>query len=100
VRYSGASGFAIVLHMRHRAPIIPQPSFFGCLKRLPIRSTYGSIVTTAFGSNAYKSLTVTSRSALLRFVRALEAVVARAMEARQMAAMRVRDAALVLLAAL
>ncbi len=62
-RYSGASGFAIVLHMCATGlPSLPRPCF-GCLKRRPMRSTNGPMPTTAFASNAYRSLTVTSRGA-------------------------------------
>src|SRR6266571_3926829 len=58
--YRGESGLAMVRHMWATGLLsFPRPSF-GCLKCRTMISTNGSMVTTAFGSNEYRSLIVTS----------------------------------------
>src|SRR5262245_33765315 len=62
--YSGESGRAMVRHMWALGLLSkPRPSF-GCLKWRPMMSMNGSIETLAFGSNEYKSFTVTRRGSM------------------------------------
>src|SRR6202035_4086450 len=62
--YRGESGRAMVRHMWATGLLsLPRPSL-GCLKWRPTMSTNGSTVTTALGSKAYKSFTVTSRGSM------------------------------------